>query len=168
MSAIVIQTACEECLPYHAAIIEACHGFDASEWSRRSHYIDGRYENLYLDQSRIPELQPVLNILQQIAANHLGQERDSLKLGFWFNLMQPGQSTSLHSHDDNDELLSGVYYLDVPADSGELVIHHGDQTESITPRAGMLVLFSPELPHQVTVNNSEAARLSLAFNIGPA
>jgi len=165
---MVLQIACETCLPYHAAIIEACHSFDDSDWSRRSHYIDGRYENLYLDHARIPELQPVLNTLLHIAANHLGKGSDTLKLGFWFNLMRPGQSTSLHSHDDNDELLSGVYYLDVPSDSGDLVLHRGDQTETVTPREGMLVMFSTELPHQVTVNNSKAARLSLAFNVGPA
>jgi hypothetical protein len=164
----VIQTACHECLPHHAAIVEACYNLRESDWARRSHYIDGRYENLYLEHARIPELQSVLNTIHDIAANHLGQERDTLKLGFWFNLMQPGQSTSLHSHDDNDELLTGVYYLDVPPDSGELEIHHGGQIESITPRAGMLVMFSPELPHQVSVNNSKAARLSLAFNVGPA
>jgi ectoine hydroxylase-related dioxygenase (phytanoyl-CoA dioxygenase family) len=32
----------------------------------------------------------------------------------------------------------------------------------------MLLLFSPELEHSVDVNRSDAQRLSLAFNVGPA
>ncbi len=132
---------------------------------RKSHLFHGRYENLYIDLERIPELWPVhenvLRHAREITA------RAKLKLGFWFNDMGDGHVTTLHTHDDDDELLSAVYYIRAPADSGRLILHAGGETLAITPEEGMLLLFPPDLAHEVEENRSGERRLSVAFNAGP-
>lgn len=136
--------------------------------TRRSHFFHGRYENLYIDRDRMPSLAPVLDVAVRQAASLLETEPETLRYGYWFNLMQPGQVTSLHSHDEDDELLSCVYYLDVPEDSGNLVLHLSGERRRIAPENGMFVFFSPRLEHEVGENKSDRSRLSLAINFGPA
>ena len=93
-------------------------------------------------------------------------EEELLGIAFWFNEMRPGDITTLHTHNDDDELLSGVYYLDVPQDSGDIVFHTGDGKQTLTPARGDLFLFPPDLPHEVERNHSSGTRVSIAFNVG--
>lgn len=55
-------------------------------------------------------------------ADILKVDTDKLKIGYWFNLMQPGDVTTLHRHDDLGELISGVIYLTVPENFGDLLL----------------------------------------------
>jgi uncharacterized RmlC-like cupin family protein len=135
------------------------------EQVRRSHMFGGRFENTYIDAGRLPELAPVRDFALASARRILG--RDTLHFGFWFNEMQPGHNTSLHTHEEDDELLSAVYYVTATADSGRLLLHDDEAQIAVTPRPGLLVLFPPDLPHEVEVNASDQARLSIAFNFGP-
>lgn len=132
---------------------------------RRTHHFHGRFENTYIPAARLPELEPVSAFALRAAAAVLG--RPTLRHGFWFNEMHPGHRTKLHSHEEEDELLSGVYYLACPADSGRLILHDNEAEIMVTPRAGLLVLFPPDLPHEVEENRSTRTRLSVAFNFGP-
>ena len=134
----------------------------------RSHFFRRRYENIYLPLMQIPDLVSILDFAEQSARDILGTPGARLHTGFWFNLMQPTESTTRHSHDDDDELLSAVYYLRVPPDSGELILHPVSGAERIVPKEGRLILFSPDLPHEVSENRSDEARLSIGMNIGPA
>jgi hypothetical protein len=134
---------------------------------RQSYHFAGRFENIYIDRDDIPEINALLTIVRAHAAELLAVEPAALKTGFWFNAMASGNRTSLHHHDENDELLSAVYYIRVPDDSGALVLHDGDVQTVVQPCAGKLVMFAPDVPHEVTVNNSEEMRLSVAFNVGP-
>ena len=163
-----IRIFCEHCLIHHPSVIEAFTAMDQDNLPHRTHYINGRFENLYVDAVQLPGLQEILDSILILSIQSLGDDRTGLQLGFWLNAMQPGESTSLHSHDDNDELLSGVYYLSAPAKSGDLIIYPGERQERISPRPGMLVLFPPDIPHEVTQNRSDQLRLSLAFNIRPS
>jgi hypothetical protein len=134
--------------------------------TRRSHYFAGRFENLYVDRDRIPEVEPLLEQALDYARRLLGGV--PLRVGFWFNAAGPGQRTGLHTHDDDDELLSAVYYIDAPVGSGRLLLHAGSVQLCVLPEPGLLVLFPPDLPHEVEVNASGGNRLSLAMNFGPA
>jgi hypothetical protein len=149
------------------AIDAAVRGLGDGDFARRSHFVGGRFENLYLERTRIPAILPVLD--QAVACAGLILERPSttLKCGFWLNLTGPGQSTSEHTHDENDELLSAVYYVRVPAGSGDLLLFDGPSTIRIEPRAGTFVFFPPDMPHAVDVNLSREMRLSIGINIGP-
>lgn len=137
-------------------------GFDL-----RSHLIAGRYENLYVDRGRIPGLEPILSQAMACAGHLLGRAEGALRCGFWFNAAGPGQSTSEHTHDENDELLSAVYYVDAPEGSGDLVLYDGPLTIRVSPEAGVLLFFPPDLPHAVEPNRSGRIRLSIGINFGP-
>jgi hypothetical protein len=134
---------------------------------RRTHFFHGRFENIYIELQNIPEILPLVAIAKQ-AAQEVLQYPGLLRCGFWFNLMGPGHCTSLHTHEEDDELLSAVYYLTVPEHSGDLVMIAEPLTLRLRPEAGMMALFPPSLPHLVETNSSAQSRLSVAFNFGPA
>ena len=134
---------------------------------RRTHFFGGRYENLYLERERIPAIGEVLKQAENYAATLLQQKADHLRSGFWINDMNPGESTSEHDHDDYDELLSGVYYVQVPKNSGELVIMDKYSHTLVTPQAGMFAFFAPSILHSVSVNQSNERRISIGMNFGP-
>lgn len=129
---------------------------------RRTHYFGGRFENLYLENKQTPLLAELKTDARAYAQTLLG--RPIKKMGCWFNAMEPGHLTTLHSHDEDDEQLSGVYYVCVPQNSGDLIVHTPDQSISHSPRAGQWVFFTPQTPHEVEQNLSEQTRLSIAFN----
>lgn len=134
----------------------------------RHHYLGGRYENLYVDVDSIPEMRVILDLATAQAADILNRLSKDLRLGWWLNIMRPGDITYPHTHDDNDELLSGVYYIDVPPRSGRLLLASGAQRIEIEPHAGRFVFFAPDLPHEVTRNESDRPRISIGFNVGAA
>ena len=150
----------------NSALIDAFerekHGADV----RRTHLFAGRYENTYLPAGRIPELAPVSALAQATACRIL--DRTRLRQGFWFNEMHPGQRTTVHDHAEGNELLSAVYYVYCPEESGRLILHDDEAQVVVKPRPGLLVLFAPDLPHEVEINASRQTRLSIAFNFGPA
>ena len=129
---------------------------------RKTHYFNGRYENIYLNEEQVPALAELKAEARLNAEQILGQP--IRKMGCWFNAMGPGTETTLHSHDDDDELLSGVYYVCVPKNSGRLIIQRDGQTVRHDPQEGQWVFFSPLTPHAVELNRSESLRLSIAFN----
>lgn len=135
---------------------------------RRHHYLGGRYENLHVTLESIPELRVVLDLATAQAAHILNRPKTDLRLGWWLNIMRTGDIPRPHAHDAGDELLSGVYYIDVPPDSGKLVLMQGAQRLEIEPRAGRYVFFAPDVMHEVTRNESDRPRISVGFNLGPA
>ena len=137
---------------------DACHG---------SHWFGGRYENRYIAPDDLPAVRPLLARARDLAAELLGRPAAELRVGYWFNEMRPGEETGPHSHDEDDELLSGVYYLCVPPASGDLLLGEGARPLRLRPREASFVFFPPELVHAVSRNESEALRLSVGLNIGP-
>ena len=149
-------------------ILEAYGRISEQDLQRRSHHVAGRYENLYIERERIPAIGRVMAQAEDYARTILQQPGQALRSGFWFNDMGPGQSTSEHNHDDDDELLSGVYYVHVPENSGNLIIVDQYSRTIVSPQAGMFVFFAPSVLHSVSVNQSAERRLSLGMNFGPA
>ena len=104
----------------------------------KTHHINGRFENVYLQREQLPYLSQVLDEAVNFASQVL-EDKQPLKVGFWFNEMQAGDTTSAHTHEEDDELLSGVYYVNVPKNSGDLVLgdkSKGDECIYIRPKAG--------------------------------
>ena len=134
--------------------------------SRHSHLESGRYENTYIERDVINEIAPLCDALLQAARRILG--REDLKYGFWFNAMQPGERTARHNHEEQDELLSCVYYLRTPPKCGDLLVYDRGEVIRVTPREGHCAFFPPKLAHEVELNRGNAQRLSVAFNFGPA
>jgi hypothetical protein len=134
--------------------------------TRRSHFFHGRFENIYIPRGQMPEILPLITLAEQAASTIL-QRTEPLRSGHWFNWMGPGHCTSLHTHEEDDELLSAVYYLTVPEHSGDLLLESAPFSIRLHPAPGMLALFPPSLPHAVECNKSDQHRLSVAFNFGP-
>ena len=135
---------------------------------RQTHHFDGRFENIYVEVADIPDIARVLDVVKQQAGQLLGIPAEKLKAGFWFNAMDAGHRTTLHHHDENDELLSAVYYIRVPENSGDLILYEDGNKVSIQPQAGKLVMFAPNVLHEVAANLGTGLRLSVAMNVGPA
>lgn len=126
----------------------------------------GRYENIYLERNLVPGLDFILDVALTEAARLLASTKEAMQLGFWFNLMQQGDVTLPHSHDDDDELLSGTYYLQVPPDAGKLLLALPDGVRSIDPVEGQFVFFHPGIEHEVTRHQHATPRISLGINFG--
>ena len=99
----------------------------------------------------------------------------------WINVNNSGDFNNTHTHPNS--IVSGVYYVSVPNDSGELVFtrpsdltswfyssyskEFNDVSKNFvihTPVEKELVLFPSWLPHCVTANNSNTERISISFN----
>jgi len=132
----------------------------------RNHYLGGRYENLYVALTSLPEMDTIIDTATGRARQILACAPQVLRIGWWLNIMRPGDVTFAHTHDDNDELLSGAYYIDTPSKSGNLILMAGEQHIEIATHAGMFVFFPPHVLHKVTRNLSAHSRLSVGFNIG--
>ena len=98
----------------------------------------------------------------------------------WLNVAKPGDYQEYHVHPRSH--FSAVYYIDVPENSGNLVMrsHEADKdmfplpaVESTpassrtffhVPQAGTALVFRSNLPHMVEQNKSEHPRISVAMN----
>lgn len=129
---------------------------------KQTHFFNHRFENVYLSEQQVPKLSTLKREAKQRAGKILS--KPIRKMGCWFNAMEPGSGTSLHRHDDDDEQLSGVYYVSVAPQCGELIVHSTTQEIRHTPQAGQWAFFSPQIPHEVSENRSDELRLSIAFN----
>jgi hypothetical protein len=160
------QGSCTDCLPLHAGVLADLQTLLNAKETIKSHYFHGRYENIYIPAQKISGLDSLLGFLQHTGAALLDVMPQTLQLGFWFNVMHKGDITTLHSHDDNDELLSGTYYLQMPPGSGQLIIHQNHRMTTIDPITGHYAFFHPGVEHEVTVHQSDVPRISLGFNLG--
>ena len=141
----------------------------------RSHFIMGRWENIYVPLSIIPQVKPILQFANQsvnkisprsviIPYRELGFYRDE----FWFNIAKPGDSTGWHNH-KKGALFSGVYYIYVPDLGGNIKFRHKkdgiDKEWFLEPKTGEMLIFPSKLKHAVAENKSQNDRVSLAFNL---
>ena len=122
--------------------------------------------------------------LSQEAMTHLDiiDEMIPSMTGMWAVVNGPGSSNRLHNHPYN--YLSGVFYLQVPRNSGALVFHdprpqsevlsppkkigetiHTSSRVSWSPKQNDLLFFPSWLNHEVEENNSNEERIILSFNL---
>jgi|TARA_R100000030_G_scaffold59099_2_gene44375 uncharacterized protein (TIGR02466 family) len=115
---------------------------------------------------------------------HLGVQKEYFPeiTGMWGIVNPPGSSNKLHNHPYN--FMSGVYYLQVPEDSGRIVFHdpkpqaevlspprvenhsiHVAHRVNFKPQNGTLLLFPSYVNHEVEENNSQEDRIIVSFNI---
>ena len=92
-------------------------------------------------------------------------------ISFWANINSQGGSDRVHHHNANftpsEKLLSGVYYLKTPLDSGDICFLNQSVPHEhfhLTPKEKDLVIFPSYLLHYVTPNLSQEDRISIAFN----
>ncbi|MCW9048578.1 MAG: 2OG-Fe(II) oxygenase family protein [Gammaproteobacteria bacterium] len=149
-------------------LVNGLNTYINQDTTRKSHHFLGRYENIYIDIDKIPALSLIIDAAIRQGAHILDCPAKELKAGLWFNIMNPGDKTTLHRHDDYDERLSAVYYVQVAENSGTLHLKKQPVDIQVTPKQGMFVFFLPDMPHEVSENLSQQCRISLGINIGPA
>ena len=142
-----------------------------------THFINNRWENIYINPQKIPSVLPLLSKIiseaikeyrarlkphQTLVIPHelLGYEKNE----FWFNSALPGESTGVHNH-NGKAIISGVYYLQVPEKSGNVVFIHENKEElEIPAKPGKLIFFPAGLDHYVKGNKGSGKRISMSFN----
>ena len=113
-------------------------------------------------------------------------QKSTMKMNsMWININGPGNYNHSHNHPGCD--LSGVLWLKVPENSGNIVFESPqsftqarlieaysqkfkDETLMydwfyVQPQVGLIVLFPSHVTHSVTQNNSNEDRISVAFNV---
>ena len=136
-----------------------------------SHYINNRWENIYLTPVLIPSVLPLLTFATSFAKKTFKQKLiiphelyGFEKNEFWFNIAKPGESTELHNHKAKSSI-SGVFYLKVPENSGNIIFTSGKKHKlEIQAKPANIILFPSLLNHYVPKNHSYLDRISLSFN----
>jgi hypothetical protein len=100
---------------------------------------------------------------------------------FWINKNYKNSYNERHTH--GNDVISGVYYLEVPTNSGNIIFENGDNLKfnsnytsifddsnfkkfyTIIPKKFDLILFFGETIHRVESNLSNEDRISVSFNI---
>lgn len=128
--------------------------------------------------SNVIEEHCLINLKQHILNNLLcytGRPFDFKIKSSWITKTPPGHFTQTHHH--QSMMISGVYYHQVPEDSGDIYFRSSDKLMESSPifmRAqdhyiestkGRMVLFPSWLDHGVRSNNSTQDRISISFNI---
>jgi len=140
-----------------------------------SHKINGRWENQYLSIEFFPQIKKIFYFACKVGREIIDKplviphKEMGLPINeFWFNISKPGESTGWHDH-KNRSLLSGVYYLKVPDNAGNINFRekNGDQFHEweIRSQTGKMILFHSNIEHSVSKNRSKDNRISIAFNL---
>jgi len=134
---------------------------------------------------RYPEFAPLVELIRTASTGVL----DALEVvyddfsitGCWVNMNPPGSPHPTHTHPNN--LLSGVYYVQVP-EKVDMISFQDPRAQryiidpavrsqnqfnqlihNVKVETGTLAMFPACLPHSVIPNESQEVRISIAFNI---
>ncbi len=108
------------------------------------------------------------------------RQDSSIDLQCWVNINHTNSWNDVHDHEGSEIILSGVFYVKVPTNSGNIRFYDPRNSKSLfreyyenekgtylrmTPVENMLIFFPPYLKHMVEPNFSTENRISIAFNI---
>lgn len=149
-------------------------------WSREHRYAG--YTS-YASLNDLPRRDPVIaGLARQLVRHAAGFARDCgfsldrrLRLdSLWVNLLKAGGQHSGHIHPNS--LISGTFYVEVPAGSGAIRFEdprlplmmaapaRPGRFLTVAPRPGLLLLWESWLRHEVLPGTGRGDRLSISFN----
>jgi|SRR6056300_474561 len=130
------------------------------------------------------QIQNVVNII----ADKINLADNVYLKNFWFNINNKFESNAIHHHLHfmSKNIISGVFYVDYPKDSGEIVFcnsndvrgalydmstikkynEYNSQNWKVKPETGKFLLFPTYLKHYVEPSRINKDRISIAFNFG--
>lgn len=177
--------------PVNAAIREelARIGWDTLDERQRA-IVDPTHsfsEDRFVSVDEVPSMGIVLELFIS-GCNAIARERNwdlreqELSLhNYWIHSTLPGELTQFHDH--KPDIFSGVYYVDKPEDSGDLVFVDVNPYHEFSPatlpgmedpvnrpeitfkaQEGTMLIFPGWLPHKVPRNMSDRRRVSISFN----
>lgn len=137
------------------------------------------------DLHQHPDFQELASYIKKAMGDVLAYlrvaETDFQFTGGWANMGPPGAAHKLHSHANN--YLSCVYYVRVQEGANTITFHdpryqnqvviptftertvENAETVNMGVEEGELLVFPSWLPHSVPVNESNAIRVSVSFNM---
>eukprot|EP00047_Mylnosiga_fluctuans_P006079 m.244697 g.244697 ORF g.244697 m.244697 type:complete len:301 (-) comp14500_c0_seq1:100-1002(-) len=139
------------------------------EWQR-----DGGWARHFADQPDMAQLGSFVRFAARTVLEAVGYsgslQLDAVKMQGWATVHYDCISHLAHTHPNN--VLSAVYYVQVPTDAGPLIFFDPrgplppfDGTITIHPKAGDLVVFPSWLRHEVGPTRGSEERISIAFNL---
>jgi uncharacterized protein (TIGR02466 family) len=156
-------------------------GYRASSPTPAGRTNRGGWNSRDMDVLERPVWAPLRQAVQAACAaalGEMGRGSDAFEIQSWVNLHERGGFNFLHMHEAS--LLSGSFYLQVPAGSGALtfrdpragVLHgiikgsvpNGHADIQLKPSSGLLVLFPSWMEHYVEPHESDEPRICIAFN----
>ena len=135
-------------------------------------------EMTVLERPNLAPLRQAVTFACAHALGEMGYGKQRFKLQSWVNLHDRGGFNFLHMHESS--LLSGSFYLKVPAGSGPLVfrdprpgvlhsavkgpVPNGHCDIQLAPSDALLVLFPCWMEHYVEPHEGDEPRICIAFN----
>jgi uncharacterized protein (TIGR02466 family) len=140
--------------------------------------------DLYEKDSELKELTNIIiGRIRNLAKNFDYSNPNDLQIcNYWININKKNNDNAPHTHPIS--VISAVYYVKVPENSGEIIFHtplqnydefifedmiekynaYNSSNYRYIPKTGDLILFPSWLSHNVSANQSEEERISIAFN----
>ena len=131
-----------------------------------------------LERPEFSSLNREIRVACNAALREMGQEKAAFSLQSWINMHDRGGFNFLHMHEGS--LLSGSFYISAPPGSGQFVfrdprpgvlngsikggVPNGHADIHLTPSDGLMVLFPCWMEHYVEPHESDAPRITIAFN----
>jgi uncharacterized protein (TIGR02466 family) len=146
-------------------------------------YAGSTSENKFiLNNQKYEDLkETIMDTLEFYNNSYLKYDTEFQMTTSWIAKTFPKTFSALHNH--TNSFLSGVLYLTVPDNSGDIMFEnmnvHSVQIKTtedtiynsnrflFNPAPGIIVFFPSNTYHKVLENNSNSERLSLAFNFMP-
>ena len=147
-------------------------------WSKEHRYAG--YTS-YASLDDLPRRDPAFADLGKLLTRHaiafareLGWERKPKLDSLWVNLLKSSGQHSGHIHPHS--ILSGTFYVEVPAGSGAIRFEdprlplmmaappRADSFVTVQPRPGLLLLWESWLRHEVLAGTGRGERLSISVN----
>ncbi len=107
--------------------------------------------------------------------NHINWDFDKLRVYYWFMVNELNNYNTIHQHGTSD--IIGVYYAEIPEDTGDLRIIRNDGISysslfcknyqdkfRLKPEAGRFYMMPGHLWHFVGANPTNKRRMCVAFN----
>ena len=136
--------------------------------------LDDNPNNTLSEDSYFPETEACNDLLMKVddvIQNNINRYFKTYNQ--WAHILQPNESTMIHSHDNPTAppSLSWVYYSKTDDNCGNIVwqstIHNKFFSQEVTPKVGMLIVFPNWMPHFTKKNNSNNIRISISGNAQP-
>ena len=145
------------------------------------------YRNTYSGSTglqELPEFKEFANYLKKASNDYLLELGCASKVDLCPNIFASGmvEGDRHGKHDHPGSELSGIFYLDVPEGSADLVFHdsktfrnnrsnmvqlqRSQSSIRIKPENGLFLIWESWIQHEVPVNNSSSPRTTLVFNMG--
>jgi len=119
------------------------------------------------------EIKKIIKQMSDVYKKHFGKElkkntKDNSH--FWSQVHYKGESTQYHNHLAVGSDLAAVYYVEVPKNSGTLILKYKKHEFDVSkwyfpPETGKFIIFDAGIEHAVTPNKNSKPRVCISINL---